>query len=176
MRPWVQALNSTVDTIKILSAQRGAPIDEAAIAEKMGMTEAEFRACLSGKSKVPHQLMVELWPAYEYLLKEVVRADKVRALKERIALVHRRAEKVEVEVTDEEIARRAGISPDELKAYLDGSIEVPEGLLQTIFEAFRSDLFKNVVMQHVTLHSVEYDEHLDLPDEDEFDPAPPPAR
>jgi hypothetical protein len=168
MRPWVKALNSTVDTIKKLAEHRGEVIDEAVIAEKMGMTETEFRGCLSGKSKVPHKLMAELWPAYEYLLQEAVRTDKLRLLKERIAVLRRIAVKKGLEIPDEEIARRVGVSPEELTAYLDGSVEVPEGFPKIIFEAFRQDLLKNVVIETVSLTSEEYIEDLSLPEEDEL--------
>lgn len=168
MRPWVKALNSTVDTIRKLAERRGVVIGEAAMAEKMDMTETEFRACLSGEAKVPKKLMTELWPAYEYLLKEQLRADKVNRLKARMESVYRRAAKEGMEITDHEIARRIGITPDVLSGYLDGSIEVPEGLPEAIFEAFRNDLYKNVRVESVTMHSVKYIEPLDLADEDEL--------
>lgn len=166
MRPWVEALNGTVDTIKKLAENRKVAITDKDIAEKMGMTEAEFRACMSGEAKVPKKLMSELWPAYEYLLLEEVRAGRLDTLKDILATVQRQAEKYKVAITQEEIARRIDVTPETLQGWLNGSIEVPDGLHPLIFDAFRSDLFRNA--ESVRLTSTKRVRNWTLPPEDEL--------
>lgn len=166
MRPWVKALNKTVDMIKKLAKFRDLTVGEKEIAEKMGMTEAEFRACLSGESKVPKKLMLELWPAYRYLLAEHGRAEKRWMLRDHLALLQKIAVNKGVAIADDEIARRVGVSLEALKAYLDGSVEVPDGFAETFLDAFSSDVLKG--LQNVMMQSVKIIVPLDLSSEDEL--------
>jgi len=166
MRPWVKALNSTVNSIKRLAEDQGVVIGEKEMAEKMGMTLADLMACLSGESKVPQKLLSELWPAYDYLMQDQLRAGKVEQLKGQLEMLRRLAAKDGLVFTNDEIAQRIGVPPDIFNGYLNGALEVPEGFYEIIFEAFRADVFRNIHHGHVTMRSVKSIEPLGPADEE----------
>lgn len=141
----ITGITGTMEAIRRLAYAIPLIITEKEMAEKIGLTEAELLAAMTAPLVEQDRLKGQLWMAYNYLMTEVPRVEARRHLQYTMDMIKEEGLKRGLVVTDEAIAERAGLRPDVLKGYLDGTLDVDFEVESLVFYAYNEDLLRHIV-------------------------------
>jgi len=152
-----ETLQHAVDVIKNVEERKGMAITEKDMARKLDIPELQFYAYLHGEAPTPADLPFKLNAAYNIRSYMVEHSTSVhlpeptltkdgpartasdrRSLKSIITLVKGIGTEKGMNITDEEIARKAGVSRQELDACLNGRRKVTNHLSTVLWSAYAS--------------------------------------
>lgn len=140
-----EALKGTVTSIKTHGVREGITITEDEMAGKAGISGEQLQAYLNGGDEVPADLPTRLRSAYGIRIGHVqvtsvkrepildplkdepaIRERSRRSLNVTISIIRKGGEARGLNITEEEIAGKLDISPEQLQAYLDDRDRTPD--------------------------------------------------
>jgi transcriptional regulator with XRE-family HTH domain len=133
-----RSLKSTIDIIKDRGIRKGITITEEEMAEKIGVSAAKIPAWLSNKERAPDDLTQLLLSAYKDLLDAVQAEDNREILAHAVVWIRNRGLMVGMNITVEEMAGKAGISGEQLYAFLNGEADTPADFGYKLETAYKS--------------------------------------
>lgn len=152
------SLQSTIRAIKAMGRDTGVTITEGEMAAKIDMSVAQLQAYANGEQATPADMSGRLMTAYDDLYKEIQQRNRNVCLRSRMDSIRKMSGEKGMEITDEEMAQRLGMTGQELAACLkDPGITQDEysAMSDRLWAAY-PELFRNVrTVGHTTLHRVE---------------------
>ncbi|HMH23130.1 MAG TPA: hypothetical protein VK563_15205 [Puia sp.] len=161
-----EALQRAVALIKNSGVKKGMDVTEEEMARKLDISEKQLYVYLNGEDTTPADLPVRLKSAYgirRYVV-ESTQVHRVReprpaedestrsennskSLKATISFIKKIGKNNGMNITDEELALKAGISTKQLNAYSNGEEKIPDDLSSLLRSAY-ADLINSVRMEN----------------------------
>ena len=151
------ALRQAVDLIKKLNVKKGTSLTEEEMARKLGISDQQMYAYLNGEAPTPAGLPFKLKSAYNlrtYIVEatqiqyvrdpkpakdESARAESNRkSFESTITFIKKIGEGKGMNITDEELALKAGITTEQFYAYLRGEDKISDDLSSVLWSAYSS--------------------------------------
>lgn len=133
-----RSLKAIIGLIKDRGIRKGITITEQEMAEKIGISPAKIPAWLSDEERTPDDLTQNLLSAYQDLLDAVQAEDNRLSLARAVLWIRNRGLTEGMDITVEEMAGKAGISGEQLYAFLNEEDETPVDFgykLETAYES-----------------------------------------
>jgi transcriptional regulator with XRE-family HTH domain len=138
-----QSLNITISLVRKLGAARGVNITEEEIAGKLDISPAQLQAYLDDRDRTPDNSTHRLRTVYADLLDAMDQENNRDALAGILVWIRNLGLAGGMNITLEQMARRADITTEQLYRYLDGDDKTPGDLYFRLRDAYR-DLLENV--------------------------------
>jgi transcriptional regulator with XRE-family HTH domain len=137
-----KSLKAIILLIRKSGESRGMKITEEEMARKMDISGEQLQAYLNGEAGTPDNQSQLLLTAYEDLLTSIRQENNRESLSRSIVLIRNRGLAEGMDITLEEMALKAGISGEQLYAYLNGEGPMPDDLFYVLESAYE-DLLKD---------------------------------
>ena len=149
-----RSLKAIIGLIKDRGKRKGITITEEEMAEKIGVPAAKIPAWLEDKEKTPDDLTQRLLSAYQDLLDAAQADDNKEALARAVLWIRNRGLEEGMNITVAEMAGKAGVSGEQLYAFLNGEEDTPADLgfkLETAYKFLLEDIDKVEMIENINI-------------------------